>query len=57
MDSIKGGIILRSLFERRGAPDPAPVVELVAHDALPIFHWLGMEPDDPLVADDAGASA
>jgi hypothetical protein len=57
MDSIKGGIVLRSLFERRGTPDPEPVVVLDAHDALPIFHWLGMEPDSPFFPDKAAASA
>jgi hypothetical protein len=56
VDSIKGGIVLRNLFERRGTPDPEPLVELDARDALPIFHWLGLEPDGPLTADEAPAS-
>jgi hypothetical protein len=56
MDSIKGGSVLRDLFERRGTPDPEPVAVLVAQNALPIFHWLGTEPDGATVADEGTSS-
>jgi len=43
---IKGAQELaRLLIERHGAvPEPAPAVALQATDAVPIFHWLGIEP-------------
>jgi hypothetical protein len=43
---IKGAQELaRLLNERHGAvPDAAPAAALEATDAVPIFHWLGIEP-------------
>jgi hypothetical protein len=43
---IKGAQELaRLLNERHGAiPDAAPAAALEAADAVPIFHWLGIEP-------------
>lgn len=43
VDSIKGGIVLRKLLERRGVPEPGPR-PVITDDARPIFHWLGINP-------------
>ena len=52
MDSIKGAIQLRELLDRRApnrAQEDAARPE-VAGDALPLFHWTGVQPpavDEP----------
>ena len=49
MDSIGGAKILSERLLRRGANEPVPAAArpIVAADALPLFHWAGVEPAVP----------
>ena len=53
MDSVGGA---RILCERFGGAEPAPFPTVQAVDALPLFHWTGVEPMvaplEPLVVDE-----
>jgi hypothetical protein len=54
VDSIKGAQILAEVLEQRGnAPLPAPAA-LLDRSALPLFHWLGVEPAGAPADPDAG---
>jgi hypothetical protein len=44
MDSIKGAQILADLLSERGSPAAPVTASLQDETALPIFHWLGVEP-------------
>jgi hypothetical protein len=44
VDSIKGAILLRDRFERRGIPEPPPPGEAAVAGSLPLFHWVVNEP-------------
>jgi len=56
MDSIKGAQILAERLAAAGEPPASPPAQLRNPDALPLFHWVGVEPKTASVHSGPGST-